>query len=830
MRTDIDVDVAHDSAPLQWLLSKTLRKRRKYRLFLALAIICAVAIVFTYTIVSRLHSNLVERTLLRLSEEDAVWSAMLMQSMMRSIGAMHLEFLASREELEAHLRDLIERPDIAKLNLFDLNRRVLWSTDSETIGLANHSTPLIYKAIQGEIGSKFVSGKPLVDVHGMRRIIDAVETYVPIRDLASGQILGIMEIYRDVSQDFSKQVREVRSVIVRTTTVIIGGLFLVLVGFTLMADATIYRANERELSMIETQLVERQRAEEALQESEERFRNLIEHSVQGIIIHQGDTPLFANQAYADILGYASPDAILRLGSMMPLFAPHEHERIRQYRHTRMSGGEVPIQYEYQGMRQDGSLIWLDNKVGMVNWRGKSVIQCSVFDITERKWAEADLKIRARQQAVVADLGQQALAGTQLAGLLHDTVTIVAQTLAVDYCKIMESLADGKTLLLLAGVGWHDGLVGSVTVDARDDSQAGYTLRSREPVVVDDLRTETRFSGPQILHDHSVISGVSVLIGGLDRPYGVLGVHTVTRRHFTRDDVHFLQAVAHILAEAIERKRVEEALREARDELERRVQDRTTELSQTLEILQEQIVERQQGEEQLRRSQAQLRALSTRLLSIQEEERRRLAREIHDELGQSLTVLKIDLAWVRQHLTTQQEVLRQKTVKMSYLIDATTHTMRRLATNLRPKALDDLGLVAALEWQVHDFQEHTGIVCALTIDPEDMHLDAERSTTVFRIVQEALTNVARHAYATHVTISLRAGEETLELEVRDNGRGISEQAVADAQSLGLVGIRERVLHWDGDVHIQGHRNQGTVLVVRLPLTISRSAASPLHRLF
>ncbi|MBI3780407.1 MAG: PAS domain S-box protein, partial [candidate division NC10 bacterium] len=175
--------------------------------------------------------------------------------------------------------------------------------------------------------------------------------------------------------------------------------------------------------------------------------------------------------------------------------------------------------------------------------------------------EETLNVHARQQAAVAALGQRALARTDLSILMNDAVALVAHTLDVEFCKVLELLPDGTALLLRAGVGWKDGSVGSATVGAGTDSQAGYTLLSNEPVIVEDLRTEPRFSGPPLLRDHGVVSGMSVIIPGADRPFGVLGAHTTRRRTFTTDESHFLQAVANVLATAVERKRAEEALRE-----------------------------------------------------------------------------------------------------------------------------------------------------------------------------------------------------------------------------------------------------------------------------
>ncbi len=190
----------------------------------------------------------------------------------------------------------------------------------------------------------------------------------------------------------------------------------------------------------------------------------------------------------------------------------------------------------------------------------------VTEITERKQAEADLQARARQQAVVAELGLLALTADDLDTLMDQAVNLVAQTLEVEYCKVLELLPDGRALLLRAGVGWKEGLVGQRTVGAGVDSQAGYTLLSREPVIVEDLRTETRFNGPSLLHDHGVVSGMSVIIQGQPRPFGVLGAHTARRRTFTEDDTNFLQAVANVLAAAIGRKHTEDELRRSRDQL------------------------------------------------------------------------------------------------------------------------------------------------------------------------------------------------------------------------------------------------------------------------
>ncbi|WP_254761677.1 PAS domain S-box protein [Natrinema marinum] len=182
--------------------------------------------------------------------------------------------------------------------------------------------------------------------------------------------------------------------------------------------------------------------------------------------------------------------------------------------------------------------------------------------------DAELQTRIRQQEVVADLGQRALETGDIDQLMHDASAAVADTLGVEYCKVLELLPDGDEILLRQGVGWQPGLVGTATVPTDRDSQAGYTLLSEEPIIVDDLERETRFSGPDLLIDHDVVSGISVVIGSIDEPWGVLGTHTTERREFTDHDANFVQSVANVLAAAIDRAETDRRLREREAELER----------------------------------------------------------------------------------------------------------------------------------------------------------------------------------------------------------------------------------------------------------------------
>src|SRR5262249_19749644 len=201
-------------------------------------------------------------------------------------------------------------------------------------------------------------------------------------------------------------------------------------------------------------------------------------------------------------------------------------------------------------------------------------------------------------------------------------------------------------------------------------------------------------------------------------------------------------------------------------------------------------EHRKAEERLRQSHEQLRALSVYLQSVREEERTRIAREVHDELGQALTSCKLDLSWIATKLPKELKDLQAKAKDLSAHIDSTILTVRRISTELRPGVLDHLGLLAALEWQANDFQNRTGIRCDVNTTVREPQLDQNLSTTLFRIFQETLTNVIRHAGATQVSVDLRRSRDSITLEVTDNGRGISKDEMTNTRSMGLLGMRER----------------------------------------
>jgi len=237
------------------------------------------------------------------------------------------------------------------------------------------------------------------------------------------------------------------------------------------------------------------------------------------------------------------------------------------------------------------------------------------------------------------------------------------------------------------------------------------------------------------------------------------------------------------------------------------------------MLNAELAERALTEQRLRTSEENLRALAAHLQSIREEERIHIAREIHDELGQALTGLKYDIgALAKGHGTDDAAAFGQKTQAISQGIDRIINSVRRISSGLRPEVLDEIGLGAAIEWQAREFQRRTGVRCLVEMPPRFTNPDKERSTALFRIFQELLTNVARHANATRVDVKLEdADDGALRLTVADNGRGIRSAEYESRTSLGFIGLRERVLAFGGALDVKGEEGKGTSVSVTIPTT-------------
>ena len=408
------------------------------------------------------------------------------------------------------------------------------------------------------------------------------------------------------------------------------------------------------------------------------------------------------------------------------------------------------------------------------------------DITGRKQAEQRLYERSRQQAIEAELSMLAVTIQDSASLLSTAAGLVSNALDVHYCEVLELLAIGTDLRLCASAGWRGDAIGQVRA-VETGSMAHAALNSNKPVVRT-LQHNTRFGGPQWLHEHGVVSAMSVSIPGKDGPWGVLGVYTPENRAFSRDDVNFLQTVSSILATAIERMQAESVLRSANQSL---------------------------------------RQLSRQLLQVQEDDRRAIARDLHDEIGQSLTAIKLNVE--RAQRTADRDARTRIMQDCAQITERVLGQVRDLSLDLHPSILDDLGLAYALKWFADRQAERAGLKVVVAADPSLPRLSQDIEIVCFRIAQEALTNVVRHACASLVGITLKRRTTGVELRIQDDGIGFvvgGASALANGgASVGLTSMQERAKLLGGTVKISSAPRCGTTVIATLPLPVVSPAGMP-----
>ncbi len=434
---------------------------------------------------------------------------------------------------------------------------------------------------------------------------------------------------------------------------------------------------------------------------------------------------------------------------------------------------------YRILCPDGSVRWIHDRTFLVrDMSGNAYRTAGIAeDITNYKRADEAMEGVVCQQAAIAELGQHALLEVDIPVLMNKAAGLIADVFHADGCSILEYVLEDNTFLFCGGAGCRKEFAWGIAVPAGKKSLAGFTVLSGKPVLVQDFASDPRFEMPGFPCEHPIASGMSVIIQGKEKPFGVIEVYSLKPRAFTKDDVVFCLSAANLLAISVQRNRMEE---------------------------------------EIKRSREHLRNFSMHLQLAREEERAAIAREIHDELGQVLAMLKMQLSWLAGKLRKDQKALKKKLKAMTSLFHRTVKTVQKLIVELRPAMLDDAGLVAAMEWQLKEFKKHTGIECVARLPAEKFPLDGKRATTLMRILQEALTNTARHAKATRVEVELKQVNRHVELSVKDNGRGFEKSQINDRSSFGLTGMRERALYWGGEVTVDARKRRGTTVTVRIPL--------------
>jgi PAS domain S-box-containing protein len=536
--------------------------------------------------------------------------------------------------------------------------------------------------------------------------------------------------------------------------------------------------------------------EERLRASEARYRNLVELSRDAIYIRTEGRFVSANAATARLFGVASVDELIGhpvLPFIHPDYLDIVQERMRKLDEEHC---ELPP-LELKLVRRDGSVIETESIASPCEYQGHSSSHVVIRDVTERKALE-------RRQAK----------------LLQELAAYANAAAAAEHFRLLAEA------------------VPSMVWTARADGHLDYVNRPTLDYLGCAFTDIEGWSWDKVVHPedlpacrarwlHSLATGENYemslrILRGSDAAYRWHLVRALP----VRDAAGAIMVWVGAGTDIDEQKQLETLLQESRTQLEAAVELRTRDLVSVNNALLNEIAERKQTENALRASREKLRKLSMHLQSARESERAAVAREIHDELGATLTAVKMDLHWYAKTLAKGKPLSNDKLTDTGVLVDSAIQTVKRIATELRPSILDHLGLWPAIEWQIQELQKHYRIGCELNFESPLVTLEAEAQTALFRIVQEALTNVVRHARATQIRVRVRKSGDDVVVDIHDNGVGLPPAKLLDPASSGIHGMRERARSFNGEVRFLAGQKAGTCVSARFPLM--KKASKPAAR--
>ena len=603
-------------------------------------------------------------------------------------------------------------------------------------------------------------------------------------------------------------------------------------------------------------ITEDRRREMALADELTRRRILVEQSRDGIVVLDEDgSAVETNLKFAEMLGY-SPQEVLQL-HVSDWDVPTPPERLNEMMRTVDESGD---HFETQHRRKDGTVYDVEISTNAAVFAGRKLIFCVCRDISARKRAERELRESEEKYRALFEQSMDAIYINTL-----DGVTIEANQSWLDlFGYTREELRTVNTADTYADPAERADFLrrieqsGFVADEVRLKKKDGTVFDCQRAVIArkDDSGNVVAFQG--VFRDITALKRAEQELRDSETRFRALVEHTGLAMTITNaegaildcNDV-FLQRLGYMRDEALgmrvtdmyaspeDRERIisrtlsDGYVRDVEVEFKRKDGSRvwvslTSALvsqqgglvivSQALDITARKATEQEllRSQEELRRSAKQLHELTTYLEDAREKERTGIARELHDQLGQALTALTMDLDGVRRTATAGEPVPADRLDRMATLLDDTVKDVRRISSDLRPGILDDAGLVAAIEWQLDRFRERSDIDCTLEAHSDDAAVDRAHSTALFRVFQELLTNVARHAGATQVRVVFECDSSVCSLSVSDNGRGMTEEQANSVTSLGIIGARERLRPLGGDIRFLSRKPKGTTARVTVPV--------------
>jgi PAS domain S-box-containing protein len=600
--------------------------------------------------------------------------------------------------------------------------------------------------------------------------------------------------------------------------------------------------------------LERARAEEALRKSEEHFRNLVEGSIAGILIHRDWKPLFVNQAYAEMHGYESTDAILALDSIGSRIAPHERARLRGYREARLRGEAAPVQYEYEALRKNGATIVLRNLVRLVNWHGELAVQNTLIDITERHDSEVALRASEVRFRSLFEQSNDAVIIHTVVGNILDANSRACEMLGYDCFEFMSMripslypqadqeaaktalkfLEDKESIRFESRFRRANGEEIDVEISARIIDHEAQVVQA----IVRDITDRKRVDGA-LRRFERMVSASTDLMAFVDRTYTYRAINAAYSRAFGKEKDELIgRCVAEMFGTKIFERRIKPHLdrclagghvnyqnwlrvsgrgRRFLDVHYDPFIDDDGVVSGVVADIRD-ITEWKHAEAMLREYQKQLRTLASQMSLAEERERRRIAIELHDRTVQNLGLSQIKLGALRNALLGTPHVEDARAIQG--LIDQIICEARSLVFELSPPILYELGFAPAIEWLAERWQEHNGVSCKLEGDCDSRLLDKNVQVMLFQAVRELLSNVGKHAHASEASIRLCEQGDVLVICVEDDGAGFNAPVVTpgavEQGGFGLFSIRERLSMLGGRLEVDSTLGRGTRVMLTVPL--------------